>query len=409
MRILTVMLVLTMLIGCPPCLLAKTDQQFMRWLANFSAQAERQGISRATIQRAFAGLTAPNRSVLKKARYQPEFTMTIRDYLEPRVNRSIAAKGRIMAVRYGKTLADIERQTGVSRYILLAIWSMESSYGAVLKQKSRFYPVPHALATLAYADKKRSKFGRTQLMAALKILEAGDISPEAMLGSWAGAMGHTQFIPTSYLAYGVDWDQDGRRDIWNSIPDALATAANLLKKNNWQTGKTWGYEVVSPAGGHRFAGQTKTLGQWSALGFKRPNASPFPRSEERAELKFIAGSKGPAYLMTKNFFVIKRYNNSDFYALAVGQLADLIAGSSMSGSSMVQKWPQRAGSLSFTEKQELQLLMKRAGVYTGKTDGIIGNDSRAGIIRLQERYGLPVNGRADKKLLLLLRKKIASR
>ncbi len=390
-------------VHCSPLVAKEScDKAFGQWLSSFSIQAERQGISRKTAQTAFKGLTCPDRAVLKKANYQPEFTMTVWDYLDPRVNRRTVAVGKIMAKKYAKTLDGIEKEFGVSSDILLAIWSMESAYGAIFKQKSRFHIVPHALATLAYADKKRSKFGKKQLMAALKILDAGDIGMEEMLGSWAGAMAHTQFIPTSYLAYGFDWDGDGHRDVWHSVPDALATAANLLKKNGWRTGKTWGYEAVSPQNGFQFADQTKTLREWSRLGFKRPGGKSFPRPDEKAELKFIGGNEGPAYLLVKNFFVLKRYNNSDFYALAVGQLADRIAGYG----GMVQRWPRPAGSLNNDEKYELQVLLKKGGYYDGAIDGRLGGGSKAGVKAFQREYRLPVNGKMNQQTLNALRSKL---
>lgn len=209
---------------------AEYNAQFVQWLQQFYTEAENEGIRRETIDRSLNHLVSPDEKVLEKAQYQPEFTLSIWEYLDPRVNSIAVSKGQKLLQIYDSILDDIESHFGVSRNILLAIWSMETSYGAILEKRERFYYVPHALATLAFADKKRSRFGKQQLLAALKILDSGDISQADMLGSWAGAMGHTQFIPTSYLAYGFDWDNDGKRDIWHSVPDALATAANLLKK-----------------------------------------------------------------------------------------------------------------------------------------------------------------------------------
>lgn len=378
----------------------KHDEQFIQWLADFSKEATQQGISHSTYRKAFNNITAPDQKVLEKANYQPEFTQTIWDYLDPRVNQNIVLTGLKMAEKHKATLSSIEKELGINRNVILAIWSMETAYGAVLQHKKRFHPVPHALATLAYADKKRSKFGKTQLLAALQILEAGDISHEEMIGSWAGAMGHTQFIPTSYLAYGLDWDNNGQRDIWNSIPDALATAANLLKKNGWRTGKTWGYEIITPDGGHQYEDQTKTLAEWSKLGFSRPGTNPFPRPNERAELKFLAGQKGPGFLFIKNFFVIKRYNNSNFYALAVGLLSDRLAGYG----TMNQEWPRPPGSLNVDQKFELQKLLKRAGYYTGDIDGWLGKDTKKAIKTFQKSAKITVDGEPSTTLLTLLRK-----
>ncbi len=378
---------------------ARADTGFKTWIAKFYDTASASGISRSTYNKAFAGVTEPDPEVLEKARYQPEFKSQIWDYLDSRVNPYTVRIGREMLARHGRTLSVLEKHFGVDKHILLAIWSMESNYGAVLENRDRLHHVPQALATLAWADPKRANFARKQLIAALKILQSGDVTPNHLTGSWAGAMGHTQFIPTSYLLYAVDADGDGRRDIWSSIPDALATSANLLAKNGWDTGRTWGYEAVLPAGAARYAGQTKTLSQWAALGFTRPNGKDFPRGTDRAELKLMAGSNGPAFLMLKNFFVIKRYNAADSYALAVGLLADEIAGFS----GMVQAWPRPSGTLDIREKFELQSRLKALGYYDGEIDGNFGSGSKAAISAIQSRLGLENTGEPSKTLLRALR------
>ncbi|KJS14982.1 MAG: lytic transglycosylase [Hoeflea sp. BRH_c9] len=379
---------------------AHADAGFQQWVSSFYSTAAKSGISRSTYEQAFKGITAPDPAVLEKARYQPEFTTKVWDYLDSRVNPYTVAKGREMAARHAKTLAAIERHFGVDASILLAIWSMESNYGEILTKTDRLHYVPQALATLAYADKKRAKFARSQLVAALKILQSGDISSREMTGSWAGAMGHTQFIPTSYLAYAVDADGNGHRDIWNSIPDALSTAANLLKKNGWRPGETWGYEAAVPGGGAKYSGQTKTLSQWAALGFTRPGGKALPNGNRRAELKMPGGSNGPAFLMSKNFFVIKRYNNSDSYALGVGVLADEIAGYG----GVDQRWPRPAGTLDVKEKFELQARLKQLGYYDGEIDGNFGSGSRAAIASFQSRAGLTGEAIPSQKILDAIRR-----
>lgn len=374
---------------------------FRKWIVDFYPQASAEGISKQVYHEAFKGITEPDLRVLDKASYQPEFTTEIWDYLDLRVTDFAAEKGRVKGQQYASTLAEIKRRFGVRASVILAIWSMETSYGAVLDRPERLHYVPRALATLGYGDEKRAKFGRSQLIAALKILQAGDVGKEDFTGSWAGAMGHTQFIPTSYLAYGVDMDGDGKRDIWNSVPDALATAANLLSKNNWQTGKTWGYEVIAPAGMHEgLIEQTKTLAQWQRIGFTRPRGKPFPRPGDRAVLKMPAGPKGPGFLVLKNFFVIKRYNNSDFYALAVGQLADRIAGYGK----MVQSWPRPAGSLSLDEKYELQRRLQARGLYDGAIDGSIGSGTREAIRNFERQMGMVPTGKPSQEVLTALRR-----
>mgnify|MGYP001627832186 CR=1 FL=1 len=390
-------LAVTASLGTPSA--KSADADFQNFVSGFYATASKSGISKRTYNAAFAGVTEPDPEVLRKARYQPEFTTKVWDYLDSRVNPYTIEKGREMLRKHRRTLDVIESRFGVSRYILLAIWSMESNYGEILDNRDRLHYVPQALATLAYADKKRAKFARSQLVAALKILQAGDISPREMTGSWAGAMGHTQFIPTSYLAFAVDQDRNGHRDIWGSIPDALATAANLLHKNGWRTGETWGYEAVTPRGGAKYNGATKTLGEWARLGFIRPDGRSLPHPDRRAELKMPAGANGPAFLMTRNFFIIKRYNASDLYALAVGVLADEIAG----WGGVDQRWPRPPGTLDIKEKFELQTRLKALGYYQGEIDGNFGSGSRAAIEAFQGRLGLTRDGNPSQKVLQAIR------
>jgi membrane-bound lytic murein transglycosylase B len=377
------------------------DQRFSQWLNGFSHTAEKEGIGRDIWQKAFAGIHDPDLDVLEKAQYQPEFTTDIWDYVDLRVTAKAREKGLQMGRMYAQTLAGIEQRFGVERQIVLAIWSMESNYGEVLKKTDRLHYVPLALATLAYGDPKRGKFGRTQLIAALKILRAGDIDRSHLMGSWAGAMGHTQFIPTSYLSYGVDFDGNGRRDIWNSVPDALATAANLLHKNGWRYGQLWGYEVDMRTGAERYSGRSMSLRQWQALGIRQINGQPLPASDDKAECLLPAGPHGPAYLMMKNFYVIKRYNNANSYALSVGLLANYLRGSLGPRHS----WPRPPGALNSTEKVELQRLLKMHGYYQGDVDGYFGDQSRKAIRSFQKNAGLAPDGVPSKIVLERLRKK----
>ncbi len=394
-----VRLVLSLVVLLVPVSLA-AQEDFGLWLDDFRRLAGQQGIRPAIWDSAFAGIAEPDARVLEKAAYQPEFTTQIWDYIDGRVNRFSIETGKRMDRVHDRTLTDVSSKFGVKRSVLLAIWSMESNYGAVLQKPERLHYVPRALATLAYADPKRGKFGRTQLLAALQILQEGDVGVDGFYGSWAGAMGHTQFIPTSYLAYGIDMDGDGRRDIWNSVPDALATAANLLKQNGWRSAKSWGYEVTLPPGSKNYEGQTRLLSEWLELGFKRPGNRSFPRPGEKAVLKIMAGENGPGFLMMRNFFVLKRYNNADAYALAVGLLADRLSGYP----GMVQQWPRPAGALDAEEKVELQTLLRDRGYYKGEIDGNPGRGTRAAIAAYQSAIGIAADGLPSKDILLRLRR-----
>jgi membrane-bound lytic murein transglycosylase B len=378
---------------------ARADAGFERWVASFRATAQQNGISRATLERAFAGVTEPDPEVLEKASKQAEFVAPAWDYFDNRVQEKSISTGREMARKYKSWLDRIEARFGVDRYILLAIWSNESNYGEILKDKSAVRNVVRSLSTLAYGDKRRAKFARTQLIAALKILQRGDIEVSHLTGSWAGAMGHTQFIPTSYQIYAVDMDGDGRRDIWDSVPDALATAANLLRRNGWQTGRSWGYEVTLPAG-RKFSGGSMSLSKWQSIGVTRANGKPFRSGGESAELKVPDGRGGPAFLVTKNFRVIKAYNNADKYALAVGLLADQIAGYGQ----LVADWNRPFTKLSFEGKQELQERLSTLGYYEGKVDGRIGEGSKKAIRAFQARVGLAQDGYPSLEVLDWLRK-----
>lgn len=379
---------------------AFADAGFRSWIAGFEKTAVANGISRDTYRRVFNGVDTPDPDVLQKARFQPEFRDDVWDYLDNRVNDESVAEGRQMLVKYKPWLDRIEQRFGVDRHILLAIWSMESNYGRILERADVMKNVPQALATLAYKDQRRAKFARTQLLAALKIVEDGHVTPAGLTGSWAGAMGHTQFIPTSYELYAVDMDGDRHPNIWTSVPDALATAANLLKRNGWQSGKTWGYEVAIPRGLAAEKGARKTLAQWSRGGVERVSGRPFPNAGDNANLLLPAGASGPAFLMTKNFYVIKRYNNADKYALAVGHLADRIAG----GGEFAQPWPRGYVPLSMAERYEVQQRLTQHGLYDGKIDGKIGSGSKASISAYQKRAGVEEDGNASKALLDLLRR-----
>ncbi len=378
---------------------AQANAGFQKWVKGFKAVARKKGIRRSTLNKAFSGVTSPDAEVLELARYQPEFRQKLWMYFDSRVNDESIQRGKIEKRNWSRWLSRIEKKYGVSSNILLAIWSMESGYGEAMAKPKSLRSVIRSLSTLAYADKRRRKYARAQLIGALKILQSGRITTKQLRGSWAGAMGHTQFIPTSYRAYAQDMDGDKRADIWSSIPDALATAANLLKRNGWRTGQTWGYEVKVPASQYGQSGRTRTVGAWAKRGIRRANGKPFPRSAQRGVLKFPAGKSGPAFLMLKNFFVIKRYNNSDKYALAVGHLADQIAGYGDFRKPVPRPFPK----LALEERKELQTHLARLGLYDSDIDGKIGSGTRSAIRRAQIKMGLNPTGYESPKFLSRLR------
>lgn len=381
-----------------PVIAAGSDIAFRRWIADFKKNALNAGITAATFDLAFKGVDSPDPEVLKKAAYQPEFTDPTWNYFDNRVQDNAIALGRAHGKKWAKWLNAIEKRFGVDHNILLAIWSIESDFGEAMDRDTTMRDAIRSLATLAYGDRRRTKYAQTQLIAALKILQSGDIDRSHLQGSWAGALGHTQFIPTSYLIYAVDMDGDGKRDIWSSVPDALATAANLLKRNGWQQGHTWGYEVILPENG-KFPPGALALSEWAKMGVKRANGKPFPNPSDKATLKIPDGRNGPVFLVTKNFFVIKRYNSADRYALAVGLLSDRIAGYP----GLVKDWNRPFSPLNIAERQELQSRLAKMGFYRGNIDGKNGEVTKKAIQAFQRRNGLPTDGNPSRELLLLLR------
>lgn len=296
---------------------------FLKWVENFKPTALSQGIDEKLFQETFANIYF-DESVLKHAKYQPEFTLSAKHYLDRHITKNKILKGVELAKKWKDWLIKIEERFGVPYPYLLAIWSMESNYGAVFKNPYLLKDAITSLASLAYADPKRRKYAKTQLIAALKILQKGEITRPHLLGSWAGALGYTQFIPTSYLQYGVDMDNDGKVDIWSSVPDALATAANLLAQNKWKRGEGWGFEIAVPD--KNFPKNTShSLKEWHDLNIQKINGDSIEPLDLNAKIKIFESEKNLAFLLLHNFYVIKAYNNSDLYALSVGLLGDLIA------------------------------------------------------------------------------------
>jgi membrane-bound lytic murein transglycosylase B len=369
-----------------------------RWVKDFWPTAKAAGVSRKTYQAAL-GKFIPDPEVIEKASNQAEFRSQIWEYLDSTVTEKRIVEGRALLATHKRLLDRIESRYGVDRHVVVAIWGMESSYGAILNNPNVVRGTIRSLATLAYQGGSRAKYGRQQLIAALKIIDRGDISVSGMTGSWAGAMGHTQFIPTTYVAYAVDFDGDGRRNIWTSLDDALASTASYLDKMGWQSGETWGYEVALPKGFNTRSAQKKarSLRNWQKAGVRRPGGKGFPRPGDTASLYAPAGTQGPAFLVLKNFSVIKRYNNANSYALAVGHLADRLHGYD----ALQGKWPWAEEPLTDGEKANLQELLTARGYYSGEIDGNIGSGSRAAIQAYQDAIGLSDDAGLQKILELL--------
>lgn len=395
---LVVFLSFALLVAAAGGPIAEAASSPAQWVREFWPTAKAAGISRSVYDNAL-GNFKPDPEVLEKASNQAEFNQKIWQYLDSTVTEKRIAEGKQLIANHAALLRNIESRYGVDAEVVVAIWGMESSFGAALDNPKIVKSTIRSLATLAYQGGSRAKFGRQQLIVALKILQRGDITMKGMTGSWAGAMGHTQFIPTTYNAYAVDFNGDGRRDIWNSIDDALASTANYLKKSGWTYGQTWGYEVSPPKGfNYNAAGKERTLGAWQKLGVKRVGGKGFPRPGDKATLFAPAGANGPAFLVLHNFKVIKRYNNANAYALAVGHLSDRLAGY---GTFQVE-WPDADQRLTDAEKEKVQRLLAQRGLYSGDFDGNLGSGSRAAIAAYQATVGMNPDGMGTQTLLRLL-------
>ncbi|MGB1255856.1 MAG: lytic murein transglycosylase [Thiolinea sp.] len=379
---------------------AVADNDFARWKVEFRQVASQQGIRKDILDTAFIGLL-PNRKVLRLDAHQPEFTRTIWDYLNNAVSEERIATGLQRLASYKDVLDVIVSQYGVRREYLLAIWGMESNFG----QHTGNYAVIRSLATLAYAGREvRREFWAKQLIAALRILQQGDMAMIDLRGSWAGAIGHTQFIPTTFADYAVDFDGDGKRDLKNSIPDALASTANYLVKSGWQPGQSWGEEISLPDDfdwNLADPGVLKPAGQWTAQHQVLQKNGDLLSGDRRTKAYILlpAGFRGPAFMVYPNFKVIRKYNNAVSYALAVGQLADRLQGKP----AMVTSWPVSDAALSHAEKSELQELLSAVGYSTEGVDGKIGPNTQSALRQWQSAVGFPPDGYATAEHLELLR------
>jgi lytic murein transglycosylase len=358
--------------------------------------AARRGVSRAAFTAHTRGLT-PDLRIMDLLDSQPEFTRSFWDYLDLLVTDDRIARGRALIDKYRQVFDLAEREYGVDRYLITAIWGVETNYGTNAGDR----PVLRSTATLACIG-RRQRYFRDEFLAALEIVSRGDIRADRLVGSWAGAFGPTQFMPTAFKRYAVDADGDGRRDVVDDPADLIASTANNLKKDGWQPGQTWGYEVVVPVGfNYMLADRAKamTIAQWEHLGLKRAGTQSFPHPAEKAYLLAPAGAEGPGFLMLQNFRVIMKYNPAEAYALATGHFADRLRG----GAPFVQPWPRQERELSRAERLELQQLLAQRGFYRGTPDGQFGGETREALRGFQASIGAPADGFASSDVLERLR------
>jgi len=363
---------------------AHANADFESWLAAFRADAAAQGISAATLDAALTGVT-PVERVIELDRRQPEFLQTFADYLGRRVTPSQVALGQALMAEHADLLDAVEQQYGIPKAVLVAFWGLETNYGATLGSLN----IPASLATLAY-DGRRSDFFRSQLLDALRIIDAGHVAAIDMNGSWAGAMGHMQFMPSTFRAYAVDADGDARIDLWQSLPDAIHSAANYLRRAGWRTGEPVAREVLLPEGfdwrkarvAHRLP-----VAEWTARGVQATDGTELPSVSGTAGIVLPQGSEGPAFMVFDNFDVVMQWNRSINYALAVAQLAQQLAG----GGGLVAQAGE-AGSLSTEQVKMLQQALNELGFDAGTPDGLLGPHTQSAIRRYQVAHGLPADG-----------------
>ena len=369
---------------------------FSAFVESVWPDAKQKGVSRDTFDAAFAGVT-PNPKLIALTKKQAEFVKPVWEYLAGAVSARRVAKGEARAREWKDTLVRAERQFGVETPVIMGIWGMETDFGSAAGDSY----VIRSLATLAFA-RYRGDFFRNELVTALQILEEGHIAPEQMKGSWAGAMGQTQFMPSSFKSWAVDFNNDGRKDIWTSVPDALGSTANYLKQHGWIAGETWGYEAVLPKGFDIAAfdpARFSSFARFASAGVMRADGEAMPDSGEAA-LLLPAGRRGPAFLVTPNFKVIKSYNNSTSYALGVALLGDRIAGAG----ELRAAWPKSDRPLSRAQAIEMQKRLIKLGYDVGEADGKLGEKASAALRQYQQKAGMDPDGYPTLRVLERMRK-----
>ena len=375
------------------------SNDFDIWLKSFRAEASAAGVSAAVMDEAFANVTI-NERVFELNDNQPEFSRAIWDYLDSAVSDRKIADGRAALAEHRIALSLIESTYGVDAETIVAIWGLESAYGRILGD----YDAIQALATLGF-EGRRTAYGRSQLIGALKIIQNGFADRSELKGSWAGAMGHTQFIPTTYLAYAIDHDGDGRRNIWSDLGDVFASTANYLSVSKYKSDEGWGVEARLPGGfDYSLAGVSskKPMVEWTALGVEGVRGDLLATYDPNLPARLIvpAGASGPTFLVFENFEAILKYNRSTAYALAVSMLSDEIAGRT---GRAVTLWPRQDRPLSLDERKSLQRTLAERGYNPGPVDGIIGAGTKAALRQWQKDTGRPADGYASAAVLEALR------
>lgn len=373
-----------------------TDPEFTRCIADLRAPARAARVQDATFTRFTEGLQ-PDMSVIDKLNFQPEFKLPIWDYLAALVDDERVADGQARLAEHAEVLARVQQRYGVDPATVVAVWGVESNFG----RNFGSHPLVQALGTLSCFG-RRQAFFRGEFFATLRILQSGDIAPERLVGSWAGAFGHTQFMPSTFERLAVDGDGDGKRDLIDNTADALASTANFLAKAGWQTGQPWGLEVKLPAG-FSTAGEgrrsKRPMSEWISRGLRQVDGSALPAQLGNAGLMTPAGPQGPAFLVLRNFDALYSYNAAESYGLAIAHLADRLRGAGP----FTTPWPTDDAGLSRAERRELQGLLVLRGHDIGAIDGALGERSRAAIRIEQQRLGQEATGRGGQKILRALR------
>ncbi|SCA55188.1 Lytic murein transglycosylase [Candidatus Terasakiella magnetica] len=373
---------------------AHSQIDYQSWLENFRQKAAQSGISKKTLDGTLTGLT-PNKRVLELDRRQPEFSLTFWKYLNNSISDKRIKRGRELLKKHAGLFKKVHEKYGVQPRFLVAFWGLETNFG----DYTGVFPLIQSLTTLAH-DERRREFFTKQLITALEVMDRGDI-PYDVKASWAGAMGYCQFMPTTYKAYAVDGDGDNKRDMWNSLPDVFYSAANFLSQSGWQPGETWGREVKIPKNLNldlTGLGTKKQIGDWAKLGILNIDGKALPKADIKASLILPSGYKGPAFLVYENFRTILDWNRSNFYAIAVGHLADRLV-----WKGPLQSPQRKETPLSRAQTLKIQARLNALGYDVGKPDGIAGSRTRKGIKAFQKKNNIPADGYPNAELLGLLK------